>query len=340
MYIQKTLLILYFVLTCVTKSSQAQLVPAPDIAFQPSPAPQDLQPDIAPEPLSDAENSSDASKLQEAKIMSDSVFILSQIEQALNHGEAEISLLETSLMNDIITVTLIVTIAENSTSDEDTLSKICDAWNAALTNSSGRVFGNNCTWQNITSGKRAVGNIYLGSTYADASSMVPGWSPYPDLIPEQAPQPQSAIDDPNSSAQSKQQATKIQNDAQTILTTIENSLNPGEVAYISPLVTTLKNDVITVMILVTMGLNSTSNQDTLTKVCNSLRPALTKSSGRNFNDCNWQGPKKRAAGETFQGTTISPSPQADQQPQQETSGSHQLEVSILSLIIGIRFMLY
>jgi hypothetical protein len=306
--------------------------------FEPAP-----QPSPAPGTQPDDGDSSYESKQQTAQILNDAQNITNSIEQSLNPGEASISNFIPTLYNDTITVIMTVTIGQNSTSDEETLSKICDAWKAALTNSSGRIF-NDCTWENITSQniKRAAGNVYLGTTFSNLTNTPYPQSPQPDQ--QQSPAPSVIPDDENSSVQSKQQAAKILNDAQTIQSAIENSLNPGE-AQIGNIQPSLKNDQINVTLTAILGQNSTNSQDTLNKICNAWRTALYNSCGRNFNDCNWEGPlkRKRAAGDIYLGSTISPAPQ-DQQPGQQnppdSSSSYQIKVPILSLIIGIGLMIY
>jgi hypothetical protein len=188
-------------------------------------------------------------------------------------------------MNDTITVTMLATIGQNSTSDEQTLSKICNAWKAALFNSSGRTFdNNNCTWELQTSPqKRAVGDVYLGTIVSDIASS----EPYD-----------------YSSDESKQQQARILMDALLIAVAIEQSLNPDEAAVSLP-IPYLQNDTITVMMTVVIGQNSTSDEQTLSKICDAWKAALFNSSGRTFDsDCTWENvteSTKRAAGNIYLG---------------------------------------
>jgi hypothetical protein len=270
------------------------------------------------QPIGD--QSSPQSVEQTYQILNNSQTIIEAIGQSLNSGEASMTLLMPTLQNDTITSTISVTIGDNSTSDEETLSKICNAWQAALTNVSGRIFDNNCTWeqQNSTQ-KRAAGDSYFGTTFSNSTDTF-------EPAPQPSPAPGTQPDDGDSSYESKQQTAQILNDAQNITNSIEQSLNPGE-ASISNFIPTLYNDTITVIMTVTIGQNSTSDEETLSKICDAWKAALTNSSGRIFNDCTWENITsqniKRAAGNVYLGTTFSnltntPYPQSPQPDQQQS----------------------
>jgi hypothetical protein len=89
-----------------------------------------------------------------------------------------------------------------------------------------------------------------------------------------------------------------------------------------------------VEITVTLGINGTQ-ENTLPRICETLRRSLTKSCGREFEECEWKKISfKRQEGDIHQGTTVSPA--------STTSGAPQLLLSsILSsiLFIGIGFLL-
>jgi hypothetical protein len=163
--------------------------------------------------------------------------------------------------------------------------------------------------------------------------------------------PQNSNDD--SSLESQNQAQRITENAQKIKDQCDQFITPDEATTTVPQ-TNLHSNTITVTMTVTYG--ATGNQQTLAKICNALRTALSQNSGRDFNDCVWTraSPLKRQAGAVWQGSTESPSlnttetqtPSPAWNPEPDNgnengNGAGSLFTSLLSiiLIIGIGFLL-
>jgi len=116
----------------------------------------------------------------------------------------------------------------------------------------------------------------------------------------------------------------INDHADSINAEIENNLQTNE-ASTTTSKTSLTANVISVEITVTLG--STSTEQTLTKICDTWRSALTGSSGLEFDDCIWTRSTKRQAGSVFTGTTTT--------HESYTSGSSHLMIPFLSGIVVV-----
>jgi len=166
----------------------------------------------------------------------------------------------------------------------------------------------------------------------------PQWVvPEPDVVPEPqnstepepepVPVPAVQPNDPNSSAKSNQETQKIYDSAQDIQSGIQSVLDPDE-ATVSIPIPKLDRDVITVEITATIGNGSADAQQTLNKICNSLKQQLSdKSGGRSFGDCVWNElNQKRQVGTSYKGTTVSNAETDD------TTGASSICVSLLASI--------
>jgi len=141
--------------------------------------------------------------------------------------------------------------------------------------------------------------------------------------------PKSKRSSDDSSVESRKVEIAINDHADIINAEIENNLQTDE-ANISLSKTSLRSNVISVEITVTLG--STSTEQTLTKICDTWRSALTGNSGLEFDDCIWTRSTKRQAGSVFTGTTTA--------HESYTSGSSHLMIPFLSglvVVIGLLF---
>jgi len=136
------------------------------------------------------------------------------------------------------------------------------------------------------------------------------------------------IDD--SSEQSQNAEKEINDHADSINTEIENNLLTNE-ANLTTSKTSLMSDVITVEITVTLLSNST--EQTLSKICDTWRKALTDSCGLEFDDCTWTRSVKRQSGSVYNGTTTAHGP--------NSSGSSRLMIpGLYAVVVVIGFLLY
>jgi len=97
--------------------------------------------------------------------------INAEIENILQSNEATTTISKTSLRSNVVSVEITVTLL--STSTEQTLSKICETWRNALTDSCGLDF-DDCTW--TRSIKRQAGSVYTATTTSHESFPTSGSS--------------------------------------------------------------------------------------------------------------------------------------------------------------------
>jgi len=149
-----------------------------------------------------------------------------------------------------------------------------------------------------------------------------------DCGPEEPTKKRSEVDD--SSEQSQNAEKAINDHAESINAEIENNLQTNE-AKITTSKTSLMSDVITVEITATLLSNST--EQTLSKICNTWRKALTDSCGLEFDDCTWTRSLKRQSGSVYNGTTTAHGP--------NSSGSSRLMIpGLYAVVVVIGFLLY
>jgi hypothetical protein len=119
----------------------------------------------------------------------------------------------------------------------------------------------------------------------------------------------------------------INQSADNIKQEIDSQLDPNE-ANTTKCSSTLKSTSNQIRVDMTVTLLDASNDQTLRKICNAWRNALTTRCGREFEDCMWMSRTKRQAGGVYAGTTLSHGP--------SSSGSSQIVVSgMLMFVMGM-----